>query len=241
MSDIYQAVNKRTTPTAEDIKVDVVSLDEAKLFPAPGGAQQGEFSRLAAMLLEFKPVEGGLVLAFASNVSGEGASFVSYNVARLLALGLGRSTAWIDANFLSPQPKLQIREDTSFADLLRDPARAEAMVADGSRLAVVPGGHGLENLKAAMTARAAAGHVLAAYRKAYEFTVLDCPPIQTAVETSLLGAVADAMVVVVESRRLKHEVVAAGVNSLISRKVNVIGTVLNKRKFELPKAVYDRL
>ncbi len=83
--------------------------------------------------------------------------------------------------------------------------------------------------------------VFDALRRQYEFVIVDCPPVLEAVETAWLGAAADGMVVVVEARRLKSQVVNHGLRSLLEQKVNVLGTVLNRRRFDLPKAIYDRL
>jgi len=71
--------------------------------------------------------------------------------------------------------------------------------------------------------------------------VLDCPPVLDNVESALLGAVADGVVVVVEAKRWKHHVVNHGLQSLAQQKVNVLGTVLNKRRFDLPKVVYTTI
>ncbi len=93
-------------------------LNDARLFPAPAEAQRTEFAKLATRLLELRTADEGYVIAFAGNVPGEGASFVSYNLARILAASLGRRTLWIDANFLSPNPVLRHREDDTFAEHL---------------------------------------------------------------------------------------------------------------------------
>jgi Mrp family chromosome partitioning ATPase len=76
---------------------------------------------------------------------------------------------------------------------------------------------------------------------AFDFVVVDCPPILEAVETGLLGGMTDGLVMVVESRRLKHQVVNHAITELRGSGVNVLGSVLNKRTFELPGFIYKRL
>jgi Mrp family chromosome partitioning ATPase len=83
--------------------------------------------------------------------------------------------------------------------------------------------------------------VLDALRRQYEFVIVDCPPILAAVEAAWLGMGADGMVVIVEARRLKAQVINHALQSLRDHKVHVLGTVLNKRRFDLPKVIYDRL
>jgi Mrp family chromosome partitioning ATPase len=236
MSDILEAVSRRSRVGVPE--VDVVVLNDARLFPAPAEAQRTEFTKLATRLLEMKASDDGYVIAVAANVPGEGSSFVSYNIARILAASLGRRTLWIDANFLSPNPILRHREDDTFAGHLIAPADADLRRVDG-RFTLMPGGERLASLKADMADNTR--QVFAALRRQYEFVIVDCPPVLEAVEAAWLGAAADGMVVVVEARRLKSQVINHGLRSLLDQKVNVLGTVLNRRRFDLPKAIYDRL
>lgn len=236
MSDILEAISRRSRSAIPE--VDIVVVNEPRLFPAPSATQGAEFSKLATRLLELNTRQDGYVLAFASNVSGEGSSFVSYSVARILAAALGRRTLWIDANFLSPNPVLRHRDDETFAQYLTDPDSAAAHQSSGA-LTVLAGGEQLARLKADLADHAQP--VLAQLRRQHEFVILDCPPILESVESAWLGAAADGMVVVVEARRLKSQVINHGLRSLMEQRVNVLGTVLNRRRFDLPKAVYDRL
>lgn len=61
------------------------------------------------------------------------------------------------------------------------------------------------------------------------------------VESAWLGRSCDGLVLVVEARRLKAEIVGHGLRTLREQNVNVLGTVLNKRRFDLPKVVYERV
>jgi succinoglycan biosynthesis transport protein ExoP len=236
MSDILDAVSRRSQEGFPE--VDVVVLNDARLFPAPAEVQRAEFEKIATRLLELRTADEGYVIAFAANAPGEGASFVSYNLARIFAAFLGRRTLWIDANFLSPNPVLSHRADDTFAAHLVAPAGVELRLPDG-RLTIMPGGERLAFLKADMADNTR--RVFDALRRQYEFVIVDCPPVLEAVEAAWLGAAADGMVVVVEARRLKSQVINHGLHSLQEQKVNVLGTVLNRRSFDLPKAIYDRL
>lgn len=236
MSDILEAMSRRSRVGVPEI--DVVVLNDERLFPAPAEAQRTEFTKLATRLLEMRTADEGYVIAFAANMPGEGASFVSYNLARILAAGLGRRTLWIDANFLSPNPVLRHRDNDTFSAHLAAPAGVGLRRPEG-RLTLMPGGEGLAAQKADLADNTR--RVYGALREQYEFVIVDCPPVLEAVEAAWLGAAADGMVVVVEARRLKSQVINHGLQSLREQKVNVLGTVLNRRRFDLPKAIYDRL
>ncbi len=237
MSDILQAMQRRAAVTLP--AVDVSNLEEARIFPVPDEEQRLELTKVATRLIEFKPPHRGLVVALAANVKGEGASFVSYSIARILAMNLGRRVLWIDANFRSPQPQLRHVEENTFATRLvasqAEPGRQAAVF-----LSVMAGGLELGNLKAEL-ASPTCHEVLKALAEDYEFVIVDCPPVLDAIETAWIGRAADGLVMVVEARRLKSQIINHGLQALRDQKVNVLGTVLNKRRFELPKIVYDRV
>jgi Mrp family chromosome partitioning ATPase len=238
VTKIYEAYKKRNTEQT-DFKLDLVSLGDMRLFPVPEESQQAEIAQLADMLLHFKPAERGALLCFASSVSGEGTSFVSYNAARLLAYVLQRRTLWIDANFLSPQRKLEYHEVVSFAELLKDPERV-AELPTATNLTLVPAGADLKT-RVADGARGSARELMSELGGRYDFVVIDCPPVLETIETGQLANAADGLVMVVQGRRLKREVIRHSLEKLGAKDVNVLGAVLNRRTFELPKIIYDRL
>ncbi len=238
MSTIREAYNKRfDTPTG--IEGELSTLDRIQLFPLPSESLRDEFLQLANTMLSFKPSGRGAVVVFASTVAGEGTSFVSYNACRELAHTLNRQVAWIDANFRSPQPRLHLLGETTFADMLRDPELV-AHVGGGTKLALVSGGMDLADCVSHLVSDRYPA-VLRAFTQRFDFTVLDCPPILNSVETELFSSRADGLIAVIEKSRLKWEVIKAGLDQLTAKRVNILGTVFNRRTYDLPKAIYDRL
>jgi Mrp family chromosome partitioning ATPase len=238
MSDIYEAVSQRGQEGGGP-RVDTQALDPVKLFPPPSASQQNEFNAVAGKLLEIAPAERGGIVCFAACSFGEGASFVSYGVARALGMNLGRRVLWVDANFLAPQAQLQGTPGPSLVDLLARPERVTDLPSQ-QPIAAVAAGPALSSRRADLTSarfREVSRHLT----EAFDYVVVDCPPILEAVETGLLGGMTDGLVVVVESRRLKHQVVNHAITELRGSGVNVLGSVLNKRTFELPGFIYKRL
>lgn len=241
MSKILQAYRKQESGSysADKLRVEIRPVAYDEVFPRPAPAQESEFSQLASTLLEHQTGNGGTVICFASTAAGEGTSYVSYHTARLLARELNRKVAWVEANHLSPQPRLVSHPGPSLADLLTDP-EALGRVAPSGNLAVIPAGSGLGGLTDRMTGPASQ-ELLARLARLFEFVLLDCPPLLSTIETAHLAATAHGFVAVVERKRMKWEVVQHALDGLKARKVSVIGAVLNRRRFELPKFLYDRL
>lgn len=238
MSKILAAMNKATSDPVDLIQR-IQTVDQGNLFPPPGEKQVQEFEQLADSLISLHGGTSGRSIVFASTYSGEGSSFVSYNCARYLTLLLNRKVAWIDANFKHPQKKIRKNGGPELKSLLLDPDQI-AGAAAGRDLLVIGGGTSekstMDLLHGPQYAR-----FLACMQDEFFFTIIDAPPILEGVEVTQLVQHTLGLVLVVESERLKHEVIAHGIERMRSQNVNVLGTVLNKRSFQLPEFLYRRL
>lgn len=237
MSKILEAM-RRAEPESLDFGFKLATLDRVSLFPTPSKAQMVEFEQLANALIERHDGATGRVVVFASTVSGEGTSYVSYNVARHLSYMLDRKVAWVDANFRSPQTRVPA-EGATFRGMLQNPDLFSELRTAGN-LVLVPNGE--ETIKPVdLLSSESYLSLLTSFRRNFHFTILDAPPILDSVDVAHLAAPTLGLVLVVESRRLKHEIVRHGLETLATQKVNVLGSVLNKRVFDIPEFLYRRL
>jgi Mrp family chromosome partitioning ATPase len=239
MTKLFEAYKKRSLGKP-DLPFDLSTLGEVVLFPNPTRQQQEEMASLSSMLLEYESsVTHGVVICFASSMPQEGASYISYHAARILAHGFNRRVAWIDANYQSPQRKLSSLGEVTLTDMLQNPDQVEALLS-GTNLVLVPGGSKVDR----RIAQASPTLLKDLHRRlagAFDFTIIDCPPILKAVETAQLAAAFDGTVVVVARKQLKRDVVRRGLDTLAAKKAKVLGAVFNRRVYELPKIIYDRL
>jgi len=237
MSKILRAMRK-DAGAVSDLGARLQSVDTVRLFPLPHPTQMPEFAQLVNSLIGLHDGRGGLIIVFSSASHGEGTSFVSYNVARQLTVMLDRKIAWVDANFVSPQPRLE-HENLNFRNLLRDPDLwRDFPVAD--TLTLIP--NGSQAIKPTDLLRSVNYvHLLEAFSQEFSFTIIDAPPFLASVDVGHLAARASGLVVVVESRGLKHEIIRDGLERVKALDVNVIGAVLNRRVYDIPRAIYKRL
>ena len=120
MSKIYEAYRKRVGDDP-DLTIELGRVGTVALYNMPDAAQQAEFSQLANRLLNLKRGARGAVLAFASTASGEGASFVSYNTALMLATVYHQKVCWVDANFPTPHKQQMHTEQPPLAKQPHNP------------------------------------------------------------------------------------------------------------------------
>jgi len=77
--------------------------------------------------------------------------------------------------------------------------------------------------------------------KEYEFVLIDTPSSVTASETLMLSRFVDGLVIVVEAERTRWQVVDRIKQKIIARKGNILGIILNKRRFPIPNFIYKYL
>jgi len=238
MSKIFDAYKKRVGESP-DLIMEVGRAGTQVLFQGPDDRQRDEFSRLASRLIGLRTESRGAVLAFASCAPGEGSSFVSYHAANVLAHAYQMKVAWVDCNFLSPQRQLQGQEGATFSSLLQDPERLENLRTPEA-LTLIPGGENLMGARGLFADDRFAELVQGLSRR-FDFTILDLPPILNSTDAALLAAGTDGLLMVIEQKFLKREVIEHGLHILEDKGVKTLGSVINRRTFELPKIVYDRL
>lgn len=237
MSKILDSVKIRSGGEHE-INMRLANLGRRSLFPLPHERQRREFENITNALVNLREGAAGQAVVFSSSVKGEGASFVSYNVARLISVLFDRSVAWIDANFLSPQQQ-PISDAVDFRSLLLNPDLVRE-IPEGDPFQVIPHGNAPVKSTGLLTSDNYL-RVLKGFQDRFFFTVIDGPPILDTVDSGHLALPTLGLVLVVESRRLDREVIRHGIQTIRSNNVTILGSVLNKRVFDIPEFIYSRL
>jgi len=78
-------------------------------------------------------------------------------------------------------------------------------------------------------------------KEKYQFIILDCPPIRRMYSSLNLFRKVDGVILVIEAEKARYEVIEREVTMLKEAGANILGTVLNKRRFPIPKFIYRRL
>lgn len=78
-------------------------------------------------------------------------------------------------------------------------------------------------------------------RASFDVIVIDSPSLRSANEGVAYAQASNATVLVVEAEATRKQVVEHLRSTLASVGVNIVGVVLNKRRFYIPQSVYDRL
>jgi Mrp family chromosome partitioning ATPase len=237
MSKILQAMQKSGN-SGQNLTKKLEALGNVDFFPMPTKEQEDEFAMLANSLLVRSTGQKGLIVAFAGTVAGEGASYVSFNVARHLSAMLDRKVAWVDANFKSPQIKLSGQEP-GLRELLKDETLFKTMVSS-TNLMVVPNGTSRIKTTELLNSQKYLD-LLQMFRDEFFCTILDVPPLLDSIEVAHLAKPTDGLLLVVKAAGLKYEVINHGKRIVADLGVEIIGSILNQRSYDIPRVVYNRL
>lgn len=184
------------------------------------------------------------VIGFAGSVVGEGATTVALHFAHRLASVGERHVLLIDANMGHPSGGLSaaVGERNGLAEVLgRQVPIEEALLAtEDARLHFLPAGKdAVRHVEA--TSSGPVRPLLEQLGGAYDWVVLDLPPVLRHPETRAIGAACTGVVLVVHAHRTPCAVVQRATGELNLARCRVLGCVLNARRESLPRFLRERV
>ncbi len=179
------------------------------------------------------------VIAFTSAVSGEGVSYVTESFATELAGRTKKLTIITDVDtlqkidiFHSQQlPRYCCKTDIPYLHVLKSDddqfddfgeSQALASTSAGSEL-----DQGISNLQT--------------LRHMYDYVLVDCPSIKESGDAAYIASAVDGVVLVVSAENTRKEQVRNALNTIEMAEANVLGCVLNKRRYPIPNWIYKRI
>jgi capsular exopolysaccharide synthesis family protein len=184
------------------------------------------------------------VLLLTSSTPGEGTTTVAASFARVIAQDPSLRVLIVDANLRRPTlgTYFGVGQRPGLAEIL-----SGAAIPDG--LAVPVDQENLHVLAAtADSGRSATAFPAAAVRQflnevgtAYDWVLIDGPPVLESPETAVLGGVVDTTLLVVRAARTKGGVAQRSLEQLVKAGVPVLGVVLNRRRHDIPEFIYKRV
>jgi len=74
----------------------------------------------------------------------------------------------------------------------------------------------------------------------YKFIILDSPPVNGKSTAIRLASLVDDVILVIEAERTRRETVRRAKEQLLQVRANILGIVLNKRRFPIPNYLYRK-
>jgi len=180
------------------------------------------------------------MIAVTSSRPGEGVSTVAANLAVTLARQGDQRVLLVDANLEHPGANeiFGVRRGPGVAEILGDGEGNTTTIEQnlyflsagekrgGLPQTIVP--QKFETLKRLVNAQQ------------YSFVVFDVPSVNQGTSTARLASLVDGVILVTEAERIRAEVAQRTKELLLDAKANVLGVVLNKRRYYVPNWLYKR-
>lgn len=183
-------------------------------------------------------------LAVVASTHAEGTTTVAAQLAISLAADPKVPVLLVDANFRKPDlhNRFQVSQDGGLSNLLLGEGDFAAFLKPTpvKNLFLMTSGKGVSDPAEFIKATDLEEKLI---RPAVNFNciLIDCPPINTCPEATLLASHSDGTVLVVQAGETRREVVLEARQRLAQAKVHLLGVVLNKRKYHIPNFVYGKL
>lgn len=194
-----------------------------------------EMASLRLSLESALPERSPRVVMFVASQIGEGTSTVAGQFAAAVT-GEGRARALlVDLNARRPAHGGAADEE----GVARLPESRESHGAAASVFDLLPLAQG--QLESGRVSQNLTRQACETYGDRYDWVVLDGPPVLESPDSAALAAVADGVVIVVQAGRTKRPVLSRAVDLLRKAGARVVGTVLNRRRLEIPEFIYRRI
>lgn len=203
-----------------------------------------QYLALASEIALSLPDLDSRAIVFGCAVSGEGTSTVAREFAATTAERGESSTVLVDANLRHPtvHEVFRVRRDPGLTDHVLGGVDLENCICETNipHLSVIPSGRPVI-APPRVAGDEGVGLLISRLKKDFRFVILDTPPILSFREAVQYGAVSDGVVTIVRAGHTRRQLHAHALDLLEEARVNVLGTVLNRRRFYIPKFVYDRI
>jgi protein-tyrosine kinase len=188
--------------------------------------------------------EGGKIVQFIGSRRGEGASTLIREFTKVVVQKLSKKVLLIDADQHNPrQPtSFGIKPECDWRMVIKEnqPVHDALYQVENSNLYV--------SLLSTNTVPLAPAYdsprvekFFEQLRQEFDLILIDSPPGTTSADGLALTHKVDGVVVVVEAEKTRWEIAENIVNRMRKQGANILGVVVNKRRFPIPDFIYRRL
>lgn len=198
-----------------------------------------EAIRTIRTTLEFLlPADQSHALLITSALPEEGKSFLSLSLAMALQ-ELGRKTLLVDGDLRRPSlhKVLQVDLEPGLSGILQselEAAEAVRLSSVANNLPVVPAGLTPEQ-PTDLLGSPKFRKLLQDWKQAYQYVIIDAPPVLVAADAAILSTVADGVLFLVRAGRTHGDASVAGKQRLLDVGAKLIGGILNAARLEMER------
>jgi capsular exopolysaccharide synthesis family protein len=183
------------------------------------------------------------VVVFSAVESGNGCSWVCARAGLILAAETEGRVCLVDGNVRRPGLRRELglgQESNGHSISTAVPFGQLLEQLNGGNLSLLPCGPLCSDAHALLSSDRLQARILE-LKSEFGYVLIDAPPINLYADASVLGRMADGVVLVVEANATRREQARKAKEILEAGSVRLLGAVLNKRAFPIPNALYSKL
>ncbi len=174
----------------------------------------------------------------------DGASTTAAYLAVAVAADGASRVLLVDADLRAPSvhKTFNVRRENGFSDLISGDVPLEDATRETSfeNLTVIPSGSTPDSVSSFFSQARRIEAVIAELKKQYDWVVLDGAPVGPYPDSTVLAAHLDGVLLVAEADRTRWQAAQKGKEKLAGSKSELLGLVLNKKKYFIPSSIYRR-
>ena len=248
MGKTYEALLRATQETNQKLPelagqaqkaVTAFSSDRSAMRTAPKW-----YEELKTKLQIQYPDDSIKTIMFTGAVQGEGTSTTSAGFASSLSECYQLKVLLIDLNFRSPglHRLFDINKTQGLLDIFWDKNGIESILGGVNRgnLYVITC-NGDFSASVSLFESEWFAEFLRQMRLSFDYVILDVPPVTVHADAQIISRQVDGVILVLESGKTRRQVVHKAKTEIEASSGNLLGVVINKRKYYIPKWIYKRL
>ena len=233
----------RDVPAAGAMDSRPIPVRRAQSLPDAHTLSRGELLKLVQRVFLLNQT-GKRAVVFTAIQSGTGCTSICAGAGEAIAAQVQGPVCLVDANLRRPTLHLcfGVENRKGLTDSVFNPGPVKDFVqkVPGSNLWLLPCGSMTSHLSAVMKTEHLESR-LNELRKEFAYVLIDSPAVGEHGDAILLGKLTDGVVLILESHATRREVARTAKESFNAAHVQVLGAVLNKRTFPIPRFLYERL
>jgi capsular exopolysaccharide synthesis family protein len=211
-------------------------------FHDPSSPIAEQFKILRTNLQTLKQTKGQKAFVITSSIDGEGKTMTSINLAITMAHDLNKkSILLIDADMRKSRIAryMGLEPHYGLSELLQGKADEDNVFVDTGipNLTVIMAGKKPKNPSELLSSKKME-QLLAFYKTKFDYIFIDTPPVMPLTDSSILGAIADGVLMVVQASRTQRDVVRGAETRLYQAKAKTLGYIMTNVEYHLPNYLY---
>jgi capsular exopolysaccharide synthesis family protein len=202
------------------------------------------YERITQRLLSYRRTKRENAVLVVSAIPEEGASTVARNIALAIGSNQFERVVLVDANLRNPvqHEVYGVGPSNGVSDVVTGAIELEDAVKTGfdTNLSLVTCGSA-HNSPPHILSDTAFHSLIAALRTEFDWVIIDGPPVTTHPDAAAISSACGGAVLVLRAEKTRWEVADEAKRVLENAGVEVLGAILNRRKYHIPWFIYRRL